>query len=120
MLLLHLKADEELKILFVLHIFLQIIAVLALLKFHIALAALDDCTCRTCGKWSLQVLGLQEKYSLQGQQVRSSLHSPAQGPRDFPDAEGMCSKPNSSILQASGNHREIDGSQGWQTNIQPQ
>ena len=85
MLLLHLKADKELNILFVLRIFLQIIAVLALLKFHIALAALDDRTCRTCGKWSLQVLGLQGKYSLQGQQVHSSLHSPAQGPRDFPD-----------------------------------
>ena len=88
MLLLHLKADKELNILFVLHIFLQIIAVLALLEFHIALAALDDRTCRTCGKWSLQVLGLQGKYSLQGQQVRSSLHSPAQGPRDFPDVCG--------------------------------
>ena len=74
MLLLHLKADKELNIWFVLRIFLQIIAVLALLEFHIALAALDDRTCRTCGK-----------YSLQGQQVRSSLHSPAQGPRDFPD-----------------------------------
>ena len=85
MLLLHLKADKELNILFVLRIFLQIIAVLALLEFHIALAALDDHTCRTCRKWSLQVLGLQGKYSLQGQQVRSSLHSPAQGPRDFPD-----------------------------------
>ena len=89
MLLLHLKADKELNILFVLHIFLQIIAVLALLEFHIALAALDDRTCLTCGKWSLQVLGLQGKYSLQGQQVRSSLHSPAQGPRDFPDALPM-------------------------------
>ena len=85
MLLLHLKADKELNILFVLRIFLQIIAVLALLEFHIALAALDDRTCLTCGKWSLQVLGLQGKYSLQGQQVRSSLHSPAQGPRDFPE-----------------------------------
>ena len=85
MLLLHLKADKELNILFVLRIFLQIIAVLALLEFHIALAALDDRTCLTCRKWSLQVLGLQGKYSLQGQQVRSSLHSPAQGPRDFPD-----------------------------------
>ena len=85
MLLLHLKADKELNILFVLRIFLQIIAVLALLEFHIALATLDDRTCLTCGKWSLQVLGLQGKYSLQGQQVRSSLHSPVQGPRDFPD-----------------------------------
>ena len=84
MLLLHLKADKELNILFVLHIFLQIIGVLALLEFHIALAALDDHTCRTCRKWSLQVLDLQ------GQQVRSSLHSPAQGPRDFPDV-GACS-----------------------------
>ena len=79
MLLLHLKADKELNILFVLHIFLQIIGVLALLEFHIALATLDDHTCCTCGKWSLQVLGLQ------GQQVCSSLHSPVQGPRDFPD-----------------------------------
>ena len=83
MLLLHLKADKELNILFVLRIFLQIIAVLALLEFHIALAALDDRTCRTCGKWSLQVLGLQ------GQQVRSSLHSPVQGPRDFPDVSDV-------------------------------
>ena len=87
MLLLHLKADKELNILFVLHIFLQIIAVLALLEFHIAPAALDDCTCCTCGKWSLQVLGLQGKYSLQGQQVHSSLHSPVQGLRDFPDVK---------------------------------
>ena len=86
MLLLHLKADKELNILFVLCIFLQIIGVLALLEFHIALATLDDCTCRTCGKWSLQVIGLQGKPSLPGQQVHSSLHSPAQGPRDFPDA----------------------------------
>ena len=85
MLLLHLKADKELNILFVLCIFLQIIAVLALLEFHIALAALDDRTCCTCGKWSLQVLGLQGKYSLQGQQVHSSFHSPAQVLRDFPD-----------------------------------
>ena len=50
MLLLHLKADKELNILFVLHIFLQIIGVLALLEFHIALAAPDDCTCHTCRK----------------------------------------------------------------------
>ena len=105
MLLLHLKADKELNILFVLHIFLQIIAVLALLEFHIALAALDDRTCRTCGKWSLQVLGLQGKYSLQGQQVRSSLHSPAQGPRDFPDVCGLLSTTHPIISWQNPAHR---------------
>ena len=84
MLLLHLKADKELNVLFVLRIFLQIIGVLALLEFHIALAALGDRTSHTCRKWSLQVLGLQ------GQQVCSSLHSPAQGPRDFPDVPSSC------------------------------
>ena len=63
MLLLHLKADKELNILFVHHdIFLQITGVLALLEFHIAL---DDHTCHTCRKWC--------------QQVCSSFHSPAQG-----------------------------------------
>ena len=42
MLLLHPKADKELNILFVLHIFLQTIGVLALLEFHIALAVLAE------------------------------------------------------------------------------
>ena len=74
MLLLHLKADKELDILFVLCIFLQIIGVLALLEFRIALAAVDDHTCRTFGKWSLQVLGLQGP----------------QGPRDLPDVSSSC------------------------------
>lgn len=105
MLLLHLKADKELNILFVLRIFLQIIAVLALLEFHIALAALDDRTCLTCGKWSLQVLGLQGKYSLQGQQVRSSLHSPAQGPRDFPDVSVLI--PDAEITPKTLGHLQV-------------
>ena len=50
MLLLHLEADKELNILFVLCIFLQIIVVLALLEFNIELSELDSHTCHTCVK----------------------------------------------------------------------
>ena len=101
MLLLHLKADKELNVLFVLCIFLQIIGILALLEFYIVLAALDDCTCCTCRKWSLQVLGLQ------GQQVHLSLHSPAQGLRDFPDV-GNHPDPDTGLWQV-----RPDVTQGW-------